>query len=234
MSNIKTVKRGQRIYYQLWDKHKFVKYIGNAEALAKWKKEQAKAFAALNPKRIPTPDMPGGTYDVIYADPPWRYDFDVESRATENHYPTLLVKDICKLRDRHKVRIQDKFDDNAILYLWATAPKLNEAFEVIREWGFIYKTNMIWVKDKIGLGWYCRNQHELLLIAEKGQMPLPDAAVRPSSILSYPRTTHSAKPTEMYTLIETWYPGRKYLEVFGIPNKARPGNWVVFGNGIYE
>lgn len=232
--HIRTIKKGKYIYYALYEGNKFIKHIGNDAALTKWEKEQAKAQAVLNPKRIPTPDMPSGVFDVIYADPPWRYDFDVESRATENHYPTLTVKGICKLRDRNKVRIQDKFDDNAILYLWATAPKLNEALEVIRAWGFTYKTNMVWVKDKIGLGWYCRNQHELLLIAEKGNMPLPEPDVRPVSILNYPRTTHSTKPPEIYGEIEKWYPGRRYFEVFGIKNSVRPANWEVFGNDIYE
>ncbi len=181
-----------------------------------------------------TPDMPNGVYDVIYADPPWRYDFDVESRATENHYPTMLVKDICQLKGQDKVRIQDKFDTNAVLYLWTTSPKLNESFEVIRDWGFTYKTSMVWVKDKIGLGWYCRNQHELLLISEKGDMPLPDAAVRSASVLKFPRTTHSTKPLEMYALIEQWYPERKYLEVFATPNDVRPSYWGIFGNELYE
>lgn len=231
----KKIIKGQT-YYALYRGNKFVKHIGNAEAYAKYLNDLEKLESkkrALT-QRTPTPDMPTGKFDVIYADAPWRYDFDVDSRATENHYPTLTVNQICKLRDQNKVRIQDKFDDDAILYLWATAPKLNEALEVITVWGFIYKTNMIWVKDKIGLGWYCRNQHELLLIAEKGNMPLPEANVRPSSILPFPRTTHSTKPPEMYKLIETWYPNRKYLEVFGIENDNRPEHWAVFGNEIYK
>lgn len=234
MTFAKKVKKGKYTYFEEWDKGKFIRHIGNAEKRAKWQKDQDKAKAILNPSKPVTPDMPSGQYDVIYADPPWRYDFDVDSRATENHYPTLLVKDICRLRDTKRIRIQDKFEENAILFLWATSPKLNEAFDVIRDWGFTYKTNMIWVKDKIGLGWYCRNQHEMLLIAEKGEMPLPEANVRPASVLNFPRTTHSTKPYEFYALIEKWYPSRKYLEVFGTPNNVRPKYWTVFGNGVYD
>lgn len=232
---VKRIKVKGHIYYQLYDGDKFEKHIGNGEAYAKY----LSALAKLERKkqtltqRTPTPDMPEGKSDVVYADPPWQYDFDVDSRATENHYPTLTVRQICKLRDRKKVHIQDKFDDNAILYLWTTAPKLNEAFEVIQAWGFTYKTNMVWVKDKIGLGWYCRNQHELLLIAEKGNMPLPEPDVRPSSILNYPRTTHSTKPAEIYGEIEKWYPNRKYLEVFGVETDSRPEYWAVFGDERY-
>jgi len=225
----KTLVKG-RPYYQIWDKGKFVKQIGNAEAYEKYLRDQERR--ALMTTKQPTPDIPDGKFTVAYADPPWQYDTAFDDKAIENHYPTLRLKDIRNLRDKNGVKIQDKFDTNCVLYLWATAPKLTEALEVIRTWGFIYKTNMVWVKDKIGLGWYCRNQHELLLIARKGNMPIPDAAVRPSSVQSFPRTTHSTKPKEFYDLIEMWYPNQRYLEVFGV-GIARP-NWTVFGNNIYD
>lgn len=231
------IAKNHKGYYELWDKGHFVKHIGNAEKYEKYladleKKERSLAQLNGVVPKANTPDMPDGKFDVIYTDPPWRYDFDVESRATENHYPTLKVSEIRNIKDKKGIGIRDKRDDNCILYMWATAPKLNEAFEVIRAWGFTYKTNMVWVKDKIGLGWYCRNQHELLLIAERGEMPLPAADIRPSSVLSFPRTTHSTKPQEIYNLIEKWYPNRKYLEVFGV-NNNRP-NWSVFGNNVYK
>jgi len=75
--------------------------------------------------------LPPGKYDVIYADPPWRYDFDVESRATEKHYPTLTIDEICSYKDRNGKPIQDVFADDAVLFLWATSPKLLETPKVI-------------------------------------------------------------------------------------------------------
>jgi len=178
--------------------------------------------------------LPPGIFSVIYADPPWRYDFDVDSRATEKHYPTLTESQISNYVDLSGIKIQSKFADDAILYLWATAPKLDIAMNVIERWGFTYKTNMVWVKDKIGLGWYCRNQHELLLIAERGNMPLPAPAIRPPSTFSYPRSNHSRKPIEIYDIIEKCYPSDKYLELFGLKtDKPRP-KWVIFGNEIYK
>jgi N6-adenosine-specific RNA methylase IME4 len=182
-------------------------------------------------KPAPNPTLPEGRYSVVYADPPWRYDFDVDSRATENHYPTLALPDIIKYRDNQGTPITDKFADNCILFLWATAPKLNEALELIKAWGFTYKTHLIWAKDKMGLGWYCRNQHELLLIAEKGTMPLPPPASRPKSIVTAPRTNHSKKPRKIYGLIERAYPGYQYLEFFGFKNSRK--HWVAWGNGHY-
>ena len=72
------------------------------------------------------------SYDVIYADPPWSYNFSrSESRKVENHYPTMTLDEIKKL--------SIPAEDNAVLYLWATSPKLPEALEVMTAWGFAYK-----------------------------------------------------------------------------------------------
>ena len=65
-------------------------------------------------------------------------------------------------------------------------------------WGFEYKTTVVWVKDKIGLGYFVRNQHELLLVATRGDMPSPSPANRPASVISAPRREHSRKPDEAY------------------------------------
>ena len=123
------------------------------------------------------------------------------------------------------------FADNAMLFLWVTSPQLKKVFRVIESWGFTYKTYMTWVKDKIGLGWYIRNQNELLLLAEKGNMPIPKPADRPSSAVYAPRTEHSRKPDVFYEIIEKMYPNRKYLELFG--RRKRPG-WELWGADCKE
>ena len=159
-------------------------------------------------------------YDVIYADPPWRYDFSKsDSRKIENHYSTMTTEDICKLDCRAA--------DNAILYLWATAPKIEDALQVMKAWGFTYKTQMIWVKDKIGMGYYCRNQHEIIMIGTKGEFHPPAPSLRPSSVFNGDRTKHSKKPFEVYNLIENMYPGMKYYEMFCRVGKY---GWPTFGN----
>ena len=40
--------------------------------------------------------------------------------------------------------------DDAILFLWTTAPLLPEALEVLKAWDFEYVTNAVWIKDNIG------------------------------------------------------------------------------------
>lgn len=106
--------------------------------------------------------LPDGVFQIIYADPPWKYQEGGASpyNSIEYHYPTMELEDIKQL----KLPI----DNNAILFLWATPAKLQEALEVLNAWGFIYKTSAVWNKKAIGLGYYFRNQHELLLVGIKG------------------------------------------------------------------
>lgn len=163
-----------------------------------------------------------GTYPVIFADPPWRYDYaETDNRAIENQYPTMPIEDICALP------VASIATDDCVLFLWATSPKLIEALDVVRAWGFTYKTCMVWAKDKIGMGYYARQQHELLLIATRGAPPTPAPADRPSSVIAATRGEHSAKPDEFYAVIERMYPALPKIELFC--RSPRDG-WGAWGN----
>jgi N6-adenosine-specific RNA methylase IME4 len=129
--------------------------------------------------------------------------------------------DICKLS------VPDLATDTAVLFMWTTLPHLQKAFEVLAAWEFEYVTNIAWVKDKIGLGHWVRNQHELLLIGRRGDMPAPLPANRPPSVIEAPSREHSRKPNEAYELIERMYPDLPRIELFA--RRARPG-WAVWGN----
>lgn len=158
------------------------------------------------------PALPEGIFDVIYADPPWPYYLPLRG-APDAHYKTMSIENICNL-EVEGVSIQEKIADNAILFLWTTNPQNKVAHGVIESWGFIYKTNLVWVKDKWGTGHYFRGQHELLLTATRGDIPPPVEEVRTSSVLNATVREHSRKPDEVYDMIEKMYPGRKYLELF--------------------
>lgn len=134
-----------------------------------------------------------GKFPVIYVDPPWRYDYaETENRAIENQYPTMLLDEICALS------VGEIALDDAVLFLWATSPKLEDAFKVLNAWGFTYKTSMVWDKEKIGMGYYARQQHEILLICTKGALPAPAPSARPSSVFREAREGHSSKPIWFY------------------------------------
>lgn len=130
--------------------------------------QKARAIAALAARTGELDPQRLGRFPVIYADPPWQYEHvKTSSRAVENHYPTLSLGEICAL-PVHRLAT-----DDAVLFLWATSPKLFEAMTVLHCWGFTYRTCMVWVKDRIGMGDYVRQRHELLLIGRRGSIPVP-------------------------------------------------------------
>jgi N6-adenosine-specific RNA methylase IME4 len=165
-------------------------------------------------------------YPIVYADPPWEYEHvKTANRDLANHYPTMPLADICALP------VADTCTPDAVLFLWATSPKLEEAFSVIAAWGFSYRTNMVWVKDKIGMGYYARQQHELLLICTRGNPPTPSESSRPPSVIQEPRGKHSEKPARFYEVIEAMYPELAKLELFSRLPRA---GWESFGNQAKE
>jgi N6-adenosine-specific RNA methylase IME4/ParB-like chromosome segregation protein Spo0J len=164
-------------------------------------------------------------YPVIYADPPWAFDvYDVDSglaRAAAAHYPTMPLEAIRALP------VADLSTPDAVLFLWTTSPHLEKAMTVLPAWGFEYRTNIVWVKHAPGLGYWVRNQHEVLLIGARGQMRSPPEGSRPASVIHAARREHSRKPDEAYELIEAMYPELPKIELFA--RSAREG-WTVWGN----
>jgi N6-adenosine-specific RNA methylase IME4 len=99
--------------------------------------------------------------------------------------------------------------------------------KVIEAWGFTYRTCAVWVKDKIGMGYYFRQRHELLLVATKGQPPTPAPSDRLDSVIEGDRIGHSTKPVSSYEAIERMYPTLPKGEMFC--RQARDG-WYAWGN----
>lgn len=168
------------------------------------------------------PPMPDGLYSVILADPPWRHDVGTTdpSRAIElQHYATMSLDAICALP-------LPAIADDAVLFLWATAPLLPEALEVMSEWGFTYRTGLVWDKERIGLGYWVRGRHEHLLVGTCGNPHPPETALRPESVVRAARGAHSAKPPVIHEIIGAMFPGASKIELFA--RQARPG-WDVWG-----
>ena len=100
---------------------------------------------------------------------------------------------------------------------------------MIEAWGFVYRTNIVWVKDKIGMGYYARNQHETLLVARRGELPPPRESDRLSSVVHADRGEHSEKPAIFHELIERWYPEQPKIELF---SRAPRLGWAAWGNEV--
>ena len=146
-------------------------------------------------------------YKIILADPPWKYNDKAlaGARGAECKYPVMSIEEIKNLRVDGKF-VRDITDKDSFLFLWVTFPQLEKAFEVIRAWGFTYKTlGFNWVKKNkkggnfIGMGWYTRSNAEVCLIATKGKVKVLDHSI--SSIVESVPEKHSRKPIIVRDLI---------------------------------
>lgn len=163
-------------------------------------------------------------YGVILADPPWRFASNSYAKPGRNafrHYDCMNEADIAALP------VQPLAADDAVLFLWTTAPHLQTGLAVMKAWGFRYKTNFAWVKDRIGTGYWARNQHEHVLVGRRGKFPTPDPSQRISSVISGQQRQHSRKPDALQDHIDAAWPDARKVELFA--RQQRPG-WDCWGN----
>ena len=176
----------------------------------------------MNRKQTTVP-FPDKKYSVIYADPPWRYKIDNTGYIRYMHYPRMKTSEICSLD------VRDISEDDSVLYLWSTVPHLPDALEVVKAWGFSYRSQYVWVKDRMGTGWWVRNQHELLLVCKKGKISPPLPEQRRTSLIESPRRKHSQKPDCVRELLSDLYPDIPKIELFA---RERFAGWDAWGNEI--
>lgn len=175
-------------------------------------------------------DLPTEKYAVIYADPEWQFEpYSRETgmdRSADNHYPTSPIDEISG-RDVESISA-----DDCVLFLWATAPMLREALIVMGAWGFTYKSQAVWVKDRIGTGFWFRNQHELLLVGTRGDVPAPAMGDQFSSVIMASTGDHSAKPVAAIEIIESYFPNLPKIE---LNRRGAPrAGWAAWGNEVTE
>jgi N6-adenosine-specific RNA methylase IME4 len=142
-----------------------------------------------------------------------------QAHGPEHYYPVMKLEDI--------QRLHIPSDDDCWLLLWATAAKLPEAITTLEKWGFKYRTCAIWDKWHLGLGWFFRTQHEILLIGKKGKPVMPAKKVR--SIFLEKRTIHSRKPKCVRKWIDEAFPTQSKLELFA---REKTTGWDVWGNEV--
>ncbi len=176
------------------------------------------------------------TYATILADPPWQFTNRTGKVAPEhgrlNRYPTMDLEDIKSLP------VERIADERSHLYLWVPNALLPEGLEVMKAWGFKYKSNLIWYKvrkdggpDRRGVGFYFRNVTEILLFGVRGKnIRTLERGRTQENIISSRKREHSRKPDEQYSLIEecSWGPR---LEMFA---RGQRKNWDCWGNQAEE
>jgi N6-adenosine-specific RNA methylase IME4 len=183
----------------------------------------AKDLLSLGPRK----------YQTILADPPWQFANRTGKMAPEHkrlkRYSTMSLQEIMELP------VSQLAQPTCHLYLWVPNALVLEGLEVMKRWGFNYKTNLVWYKvrkdggpDGRGVGFYFRNVTEMVLFGVRGHMRTLRPGRTQVNILSTRKREHSRKPDELYEIIEKCSPG-PYLELFA--RCQRPG-WDQWGNEV--
>jgi N6-adenosine-specific RNA methylase IME4 len=174
-----------------------------------------------------------GRFKTILADPPWQFTNRTGKVAPEHkrlgRYGTMTLEQIKALP------VSDIASSQSHLYLWVPNAMILEGLEVMKRWGFTYKTNIVWHKvrkdggpDGRGVGFYFRNVTELVLFGTRGSLRTDAPGRRQVNFLATRKREHSRKPDEIYPIIEacSYAP---YLELFA--RHSRPG-WASWGNEV--
>ena len=175
-------------------------------------------------------------FSTILADPPWQFQNRTGKMAPE--HKRLSRYHTMKLQEIKDLPVEAIAEDRAHLYLWVPNALLAEGMQVMENWGFKYKTNLIWYKirkdggpDRRGVGFYFRNVTEMVLFGVRGKnIRTLQPGRSQENIISSRKREHSRKPDEQYDLIEScsWGP---FLELFG--RGTRKG-WTTWGNQAEE
>lgn len=167
-------------------------------------------------------------YQVIYADCPWDYAGKTQHTSVKavasaiNHYDTIPLE---KLKS-----LQIPTADDAVCFMWSSSPHLEQAIEVMKAWGFTYKTiAFVWYKQRTNPGYYTMSECEICIVGKKGRFPTPRGSRRERQFLSELRGRHSQKPSEIRERIERMFPTQKKIELFA--REKREG-WDAFGNEV--
>jgi N6-adenosine-specific RNA methylase IME4 len=168
-------------------------------------------------------------FSTVLADPPWRFTNRTGKMAPEHRrlsrYSTMELEEIMELPVAQCVHAQSH------LYLWVPNALILEGLDVMRRWGFTYKTNLVWYKvrkdggpDGRGVGFYFRNVTELVLFGVRGNLRTLSPGRRQTNVVVKQKREHSRKPDELYPIIESCSPD-PYLELFARSSRMGWSQW---------
>jgi N6-adenosine-specific RNA methylase IME4 len=166
-------------------------------------------------------------FRVIYADPAWSYNDKQDTSqlgGAAKHYNTMTVDEISSLP------VNEISEKDSVLFLWVTSPLLEDAFTVIKSWGFKYKTSFVWDKVKHNMGHYNSVRHEFLLIATKGSCTPDNKTLYDSVQIVERNNNHSEKPIEFLNIIDDIYSYGNKLEMFC--RNIKKDKWFGWGNEL--
>lgn len=203
-------------------------------------KGKKKATAALREMKkaevaVKVAALPDGKYRVIYADPPWKYNdersglgssdgasagINRASTAAPDHYPTMTKAELMVLD------VKSLAADDCVLFCWATFPLLPMQLEIVKTWGFTYKTSFVWDKGRGSFGNYHKAEAECLFVCTRGSC-VPDADKLEAQVQRWPRAGHSRKPEAARDMIDRLYLHGPRIELFC--RGEAPKGWAAWG-----
>lgn len=169
------------------------------------------------------------SFRVLCADPPWSFGDKLPgaSRGAEKNYGVLSIDEICAFEI-------PPMEPDAYLFMWRVSSQVEEAYRVVRAWGFVPKSEIVWQKltplgkPWFGMGRHVRASYETAIVAVRGRPKPLSRSIR--STFSAKAGRHSEKPEAFYDLVEQ-LAGGPYAELFA--RRQRPG-WACFGNELQE
>jgi N6-adenosine-specific RNA methylase IME4 len=185
------------------------------------------------PAHLVIPPLPDKRYDIVYVDPPWYYyGSPVKDAAAGKHYPLMSLQELAAI-DLHQM-----LNKRAAVFIWATCPRLDFAFDLIDAWKLHYRgVAYVWVKINrrgeiiAGQGippTFTKPTSELLLVAttNKTGRPFPILDLAQPQVVLHPRGAHSEKPAIFRTMIERLCGRRPRIELFA---RTKAKGWDVWG-----
>jgi N6-adenosine-specific RNA methylase IME4 len=172
-------------------------------------------------------DDPMGVYGVIYLDPPWHFEVRSDSgmdRSADNHYKTMSIEDMAEMNMPAA--------SNCVMFMWSTTSQLHNAIDLMRGWGFTYKSCCAWHKMKAGTGYWFRDELELLLVGTKGDVIAPAMGTQMKQVQQSPQGDHSTKPESFADGINKMFPTTPSVELFARRVANRGNHWRYFGNEL--
>jgi len=170
--------------------------------------------------------LTGRRFAVLVADPPWSFaDKLGRKRGAARQYQVLSLDEIKKFP-------LPSLAKDAFLFLWRVSSQVEEAYEVVRYWGFVPKSEIVWVKKTkhgnrhMGMGRTVRGEHEVCIVATRGRPRVKSRGIR--STFDAPVGRHSAKPEAFFDLVEALAAG-PYVELFA---RRRRRGWTCIGNEV--
>ena len=168
-------------------------------------------------------------FSIIYADPPWHYKGQrqhggkgtPDTGGAAAHYSTVTARDLKRLQ------VVDVCEPDALIFMWATSPHLDQAIDLLKAWGFKWATvAFVWDKMRVNPGFYTMSQCELVLVGKRGRIPKPRGARNVRQLVQEVRGRHSQKPDQVRERISAMFPTQRKLELFA---RSTADGWSAWG-----